>query len=773
MYLRSRKLGGIALSIHDDIKNTAISYANLGIPVIPLCSYNHRGCSEKHKNKCKSPGKSPVLQDWSNHTETNIADVENWFASNRYGNIGVVLGQTAYFNLVGVDIDGALGEELFNELAQTNDFPMTWEFTTGNGRRLLYLLPDGVDSKKHKVAWKEGHEELAFIAQGQQSVLPPSVHPSGKTYAWLDAQSPMDMDCTPAPQWIVDLVQPDLAARIEKKSTGTIASTPVVLEENMESIEDGNRSNHMARFVGALCAKRTVPQEVILQTALIQNETFCKPPLEQYEIENMVNSIWNSEMQKHQAMLDKQRKRQEMHPAAMAELFEAELNNKGVFWTYNDKQGKMYCTSLERGPWRQMSQTEADAEISNFITMLDASMAVTSRINEVYRQMIIRSTNRYGDGHTLSMSSHADFPLIALENGLFDVDKQVLKPWDPHCHITTSVSAKWLPKTDKSKAAKLWQTALEEWIPDTDTIKFLQEYIGYALLPSCKMRTAVFLHGEGANGKSLFIDVVRAIFENTTMTATPTSLSSRFGTVSIVDKLMVICSDIDSTYLDQTGTLKQIIAGDSIRAEYKGGNEFEFKPVCKLLFSANKLPKSVDKSAGWYSRLQFIHFPHQFEANQSYYEKITRTMSSEEGKAALLEWAIEGLVRLRKQGKWTISMDMKRSKNDYQMENDNVLAFVGDCLEPVAVASGGYKTSLSLKAVYNTYKEWCSDNGMKPVSQVEFSSRTGSTIVKKSLRWKTKNGWKTQMSLVDTQFKEGASFDCRTSYYAYLAISGN
>ena len=236
-----------------------------------------------------------------------------------------------------------------------------------------------------------------------------------------------------------------------------------------------------------------------------------------------------------------------------------------------------------------------------------------------------------------------------------------------------------------------------------------------------------------------------------------------------MDTLLVVCSDIDATFLDHTGVLKQLIAGDTIRAEYKNGKDFNFVPVCKLLFSANKLPRSADKSHGWYSRLQFVEFKHQFTPDPKYYDKIMTAMKSDEGRSVLLNWAVEGLIRIEQNGNWTISESMIESKNAYKRDNDNVQAFADAMLEPSPIREGNYKTSLVAKAVYNTYKEWCDDNGMKAVALQEFNTRLCAIYAKRSIRWKMPKGdWKSQTSFIDVQFREDC--DLASSYNLNLSL---
>lgn len=752
----------------------AKQYIEMELPIIPLCCHNHQGMSNQHKERCKSPGKSPILKQWTKHTYTDEEQLQEWFNKNPHINIGLVLGQTDCWNLVGIDIDGDLGEQMWEELCRTSEVPETWEFYTGNGRRLLFKLPDGLRTKKHKVCWKEGHEELAFLAKGQQTVLPPSIHPSGKRYSWRPEHSPFDLDIAMAPSWIQERISaPSGTSGPETIPNfyGETLSRPVTVHEFSQDVYEGSRSDHLARFVGSLCAKRELPKETIIATAMQQNLLHCKPPLSEAEVIAMVESVWQSEQQKHEERLARQRRRQELHPAVLTELFFKTELEKGVHWRYSSDRQKFYRTTTEQGPWVQQSDEQVEAYVQEFLLQQDPVLGTSSKRSELIKALRLYIMNHYGDGREFDIGRYPNLKYIALPNGLLDWQKGELIPWDPKFKHTTMIAATWNPDCVNSEPAKVWQDALHSWLPDEQTIRFLQEYIGYALLPSCKMRTAVFLYGEGANGKSLFIDVILKLFQYSYTVAQPQTLAHRFGTTSLIDKLLIVCSDIDTSYLDRTGVLKQIIAGDEIRAEYKGGKDFGFVPIGKMLFSANKLPKSADRSYGWYSRLQFVPFPNRFSPNQEYYRKLMKTMDSEEGRSVLLAWAVEGLQRLVKQGKFTISQPMCEAKGEYMKENDSVLAFAEELLESIPV-DGGYKTALIVKGVYLTYRDWCEDSGVKPVSQSEFTTRIQlAGYEKKPLRWKEASGWKTRISLQRVKFKEDTEFDAYRAYNAYTAIA--
>jgi putative DNA primase/helicase len=183
-------------------------------------------------------------------------------------------------------------------------------------------------------------------------------------------------------------------------------------------------------------------------------------------------------------------------------------------------------------------------------------------------------------------------------------------------------------------------------------------------------------------------------------------LSNRFETAYIQDKLVNICSDIDPKYLNETGVLKTMIAGESLRGEHKFGSSFDFTPVIRLIFSANEIPKSRDKTEGWYRRLEIIDFPNTFSSSDPGFDPNLKVKLFKE-RPGIFNWALKGLKRFKKQSKFTRSDPMKQAMADYMDENDSVKAFIRD------QAVIGPDKQVYGKIFYEEYKAFCQRNGIK------------------------------------------------------------
>ena len=704
---------------------SALEYARIGLPIIPLCPPDHAGMNNTHRSMCKSPGKTPLIRDWTHKSSTAGDEVKAWFNKNPNLNVGLVLGNADEFNLVGIDVDGPEGEQILQEMSK-GVLPNTWEFTTGKGRRLIYALPEGAESKKSTHKGMEKENELALLASGQQTVMPPSVHATGRLYEWLPGKSPWDADIADAPQWLLNRVL------LTDTAEGEVPPQTVSTDDWNKKVQQGERNNHLTKLAGSLIARRNIPKEQILAFVQTWNRTNCDPPLPDDEIQIMVENLHRSEQVK--AAKFKKKKEESgnaLRPTPFAEQFLEEQKRQGKLWMFDVDKGVFYFCDEATGPWTMLDTVYLHREIREELIKHDVKWDSTRHISEVVASLKEILSIDHEEG-MFDMGVNADIDHIYVNNGLLDWRTLETKPWDPSTFSTLKLKVDWKADAKNSEEYKYWQNILRQWLPDEETITFLQEYVGYCLVPDCSFRTAVFLYGGGSNGKSLFLDVVSKLFGEFISFVPLHWIGERFESAKLIDKLANICGDIDSKYMTETATLKAMIAGDPIRAEYKHGKSFHFHPVARLMFSANTLPKSSDKSEGWYSRWRFIEFPHRFPTDTKFKRELLSKMTTQAGLEALLHWSVEGLQSLYNVGSFTESEDMEQAANQYRMENDSVQAFFG--LNLFEVVHSGAATQMVVPSLYSVYKQWCEDVGVKATSLYEFTRRMTNLGIKKSPR---------------------------------------
>ena len=85
---------------------TALKYANLGWPIVPLHSPRPDGsCSCQGGGNCTSPGKHPRIVTGKNHDHASIDPelIQEWWRKWPNANVGVITGERSGIVLVDVD----------------------------------------------------------------------------------------------------------------------------------------------------------------------------------------------------------------------------------------------------------------------------------------------------------------------------------------------------------------------------------------------------------------------------------------------------------------------------------------------------------------------------------------------------------------------------------------------------------------------------------------------------------------------------------------------
>jgi phage/plasmid-associated DNA primase len=177
---------------------------------------------------------------------------------------------------------------------------------------------------------------------------------------------------------------------------------------------------------------------------------------------------------------------------------------------------------------------------------------------------------------------------------------------------------------------------------------------------------------------------------------------NRFAPIRTVGKLANICGDIDATYIERTGLLKQLAGEDPIDAEHKFRDSTQFTCWAVPVFSANEIPTSSDTSYGWQQRWEVFTFPHRFQYAPGL-EAALRAPGELEGIAA------RGVAELREL--------MSRTPPEFTrtQAGDTAKAEFATHQDPLAVwlAEGCWAGDgwTDRRHAHAHYKYWCEDAG--------------------------------------------------------------
>ncbi|MFW6310749.1 MAG: DNA primase family protein [Nanoarchaeota archaeon] len=381
-------------------------------------------------------------------------------------------------------------------------------------------------------------------------------------------------------------------------------------------------------------------------------------------------------------------------------MIEVLESKKGELIRYvpNEERFRYY----QNGVWKAKKDFYIKQKIRNILSYLNRNNSM-HQINKVFDDLAFETGNPLNKAIFSDYTQNKDY--INFKNGMLNLNTMELEDHNPKYHSIFQLPHEY----DSEARCPKWKETLKEWIPDTETIKFMQEYVGYLLVPDNKGQLFPILYGDGANGKSVFIDVIKELFGENISTM---GLSQFFGSqgrwspANLQNRLANICGDIDPIYMKKQGLIKSIIGEDEITVERKFQDQYQLRTITRLLFSANELPKSRDKSLSWYRRLEIIRFPNKFTPGTEGFDPDLKKKLKKE-LPGILRWAVDGLLRFRKNGQFTKSQQMIKDKNMYVQINDPISNFIDENYELVEEKEERIPTHL----VYEKYKKWAEENG--------------------------------------------------------------
>jgi len=303
--------------------------------------------------------------------------------------------------------------------------------------------------------------------------------------------------------------------------------------------------------------------------------------------------------------------------------------------------------------------------------------------------------------------------LIPLENGVLDVSKDPfeLKPHSPEYMFFNKLPVKYDPEADCTNIKKF----MKEITNSEEDVTILEEVVGFCLYRAYFIAKALMLVGDGSNGKSTFLNLVKAFLgqQNVSGRSLQDLELNRFAKADLYTKLANIYADLPDRALQSTGTFKMLTGRDLIAAEKKFSQTFHFSNYAKLLFSANKVPEANDDTSAFFRRWIVIVFPKAFTgSNADPY--ILEKLTTETELSGLLNLALAGLKRLLKTGQFSHSKTTEEVKEDYLRKSSPITAFLMDCIETDSDAF------IEKKTLYANFAEYCRNLKLPAVTQETF-----------------------------------------------------
>lgn len=291
---------------------------------------------------------------------------------------------------------------------------------------------------------------------------------------------------------------------------------------------------------------------------------------------------------------------------------------------------------------------------------------------------------------------------------------------------------------------------------DDKKIALLQELSGYVLFPDNRLQKCAVLIGSGANGKSVFLNVLTRIFGSVNVSNVEmSSLSQDFQVIQLMNTMLNISAETRTNVNGAESKFKQVVAGDEISACYKGKDYITFRPRAKMFLACNEYVKSSDTTEGWTRRFCFVDFPIHFvempnpecPEERPIDRDIETKLTTQEQLSAIFNWVLEGYVMLKTCGYFTEPEDQKAITEEFKELSNPLIEFVKE------IEING---AMSNNALYNSYKEWCDDSGHNALARNTFLKRISKAFkeYRKELepyRNTKERGWQPKFTLCEDE----------------------
>lgn len=305
---------------------------------------------------------------------------------------------------------------------------------------------------------------------------------------------------------------------------------------------------------------------------------------------------------------------------------------------------------------------------------------------------------------------NANEDLINFRNGLLRItaDTAILVPHSPDILSTIQIPCNWTGRETPTPFFDRYMHTLTDGDKAIEHLLF--EFIGVCIsnIKGWRMKKALFLVGDGDTGKSQLKSLVeRLLGKGNFIGIDLKEIEARFGTGAIYGTRLAGSSDMSFLSVDELKTFKKITGGNSLYAEFKGQQAFEFTYNGLLWFCMNRLPKFGGDDGKWvYDRIMVVRCPNVIPKEEQDKTLLDKMYAERDG---IVYKAVKALQTVIANGYSFSEPDsVSLARLQYMSENNTVIPFYEECM--CERSDGKFNDSATTSRIYDVYKAWCHDN---------------------------------------------------------------
>ncbi|MGW1057598.1 DNA primase family protein [Micromonospora rubida] len=294
-----------------------------------------------------------------------------------------------------------------------------------------------------------------------------------------------------------------------------------------------------------------------------------------------------------------------------------------------------------------------------------------------------------------------DVKCVAVTNGVLDTGRRKLLNHIPARFNLTSLSFAYDPRATCPK----WLAFLDQVLGKDDEAKaFLGEWFGYVISGRTDLQKMAHLYGAKRSGKGTIARVLEALLGPEAVAAPSlSSIITNFGEQPLIGKSLAVMSDINWSVRDvgeAVEKLKAISGEDSRDVDRKNREVWHGKLGVRFMILGNDEPKFNDASGALTGRMIHVRFRISFTGKED--PKLTEKLLEE--SSGILNWALDGLDRLTKRGRFAPPTSSVEAEKEIERNTSPVSGFIDDHAEIDAKAG-----PVLLDDIYAVYRDWCAD----------------------------------------------------------------
>ena len=309
---------------------------------------------------------------------------------------------------------------------------------------------------------------------------------------------------------------------------------------------------------------------------------------------------------------------------------------------------------------------------------------------------LLRDTGKHWD---------EDRYLLGTPNGVIDLRTGEHRPGRVDDRITLRTGVEF----NSEALCPRWERFIDEVTSgDHARARFLQCAVGYSVTGVLSEQVFLMMTGDGANGKTTFLDTVRMVMGDYAYAAPITTFVGRGSAVgedlaALAGRRLVIAAEPRRNATLNEGRLKSLVGGDRQNARHLYGHPFQFDPQCTIWLAVNEKPRAADSSRGFWRKVLIVPFESTFTGSGAD-KGLKDTLQVE--AAGILNWIVAGCFDWQQSGLKQPD-SVTAATDEYERESDPLTEFIDDCLTfDDASAWTGAST------LYAEYRRWCDQQGI-------------------------------------------------------------